>query len=194
MLPTSGPALPATYGGPGAIHRAQTHEEDVQRGLIWATVGQRDEWGRLRRCALPEAPASLDAVIDPEAAWMLRRPDRAQIQRELDALAALFDRLGVEVWTVPAARAAQPAGPARPAASRCCNCCNTTATAATQLQLLQHHGPARPAATALARRPGRASRDGLPARRARPARRRRRRPRRPGSAPRAAPAARPLGS
>jgi N-dimethylarginine dimethylaminohydrolase len=111
MLPTGLPALPATYGGPGAIHRAQTHEEDVQRGVIWATVGQRDEWGRLRRCALPEAPASLDAVIDPEAAWMLRRPDRAQIQRELDALAALFDRLGVEVWTVPAARAALGGAP-----------------------------------------------------------------------------------
>lgn len=107
----SPPALPATYGGPGAVHRSQTHEDDVQQGLIWATVGQHNEWGRLRRCALPEAPAALDAVTDPEAAWMLRRPDRAQIQRELDALGALFEQLGVEVWTVPSARPALGAAP-----------------------------------------------------------------------------------
>lgn len=111
MPPHSPPALPATYGGPGALHRAQTHEDDVQQGVIWATVGHDNEWGRLRRCALPEAPASLDGVTDPEAAWMLRRPDRAQIQREIDALGVVFAQLGVEVWTVPAARPALGGAP-----------------------------------------------------------------------------------
>ena len=101
-MPAASPMVPATYGGPGAVLRTDSHAQDVAAGSVWAMVGQRNEYAPLVRCALAEAPRALDAVADPEAAWMLRRPDRHAIQGEIDDLASLLSALGVEVWTVPA--------------------------------------------------------------------------------------------
>ena len=91
------PSLPATYGGPGFQLREADHAADVAAGQLWRRVGVVNEWGRLREVALARAPQTLEHVEDPDAWHMLRRPDRAAIDRELDALARLYARLGVGV-------------------------------------------------------------------------------------------------
>ncbi len=113
--PTAPPAqppvpLPATYGGPGFVPRAAPHADDVARGELWRRVGAADEVGRLREVALARPPLRLDEVTDPEAAHMLRVPDRAAIAAELDQLALAFAADGVAVHRIDLGPACPPNG------------------------------------------------------------------------------------
>lgn len=93
-------STPATLQGPGWRPRQGTLRGEL--GHRWAAVGADHEVDPLRAVLLVEPPDSIGAVVDPDAALMVRRPDLPLLRAQLHALAAAYVAEGVEVlWLRP---------------------------------------------------------------------------------------------
>jgi N-dimethylarginine dimethylaminohydrolase len=103
------PDAPAAYQGRGWRPRRRAHEAEVRAGLLWRPAGVSSEWGPLEEVMLHVPPARTPPPRDVNAVQHLAPVDFAALAEEIEALAACYHRLGIEVDRV----AARPPLPGR---------------------------------------------------------------------------------
>jgi arginine deiminase len=88
----------AAYGGPGWVHRAPAHRDEL--GTLWAPCGVASEFGPLRSVLLHRPGPEVDDLADPDDALMLEPLDPDRLRAQHDGVAAAYRAQGVEVHYV----------------------------------------------------------------------------------------------
>lgn len=103
---------PAAYQGRGWRPRRRSHGEELPGGGVWRAANVSSEWEPLEEVMLHIPPPDTPPPPDVNAVQHLASIDFHRLAQELEALAACYRRLGVEVHSLTA----RPPLPGRPAA------------------------------------------------------------------------------
>ncbi len=87
--------IAAAYGGEGWSPRTQTLRQEL--GALWGDWGVGLEWASLQAVLLHRPGPEIEKLIEPNAAQMLATIDAELFRQQHDAIAAAYQKAGVEV-------------------------------------------------------------------------------------------------
>jgi N-dimethylarginine dimethylaminohydrolase len=97
----------ATYGGEGWSPRTRSLQQEL--GTLWGACGIDSEWAPLKKVLLHAPGEELKASLDDyDAAQMLAPLDVAKARTQHEAMAAAYEKLGIDVFYVNPAEPATP--------------------------------------------------------------------------------------